>query len=534
LCATIECAQPPNLDKTSERIMNEAPRSGLGQRLSELRAELAPRLKAFWTEAAPMVVTGWSGLQRFFRLAADWLARLSWLRLVLLIVVVASVGGWLSDTLRSTEQVRLPDRIRYDVNIDAGGDVQVTPHRESGKEKGKAPGHVTHDIAKDLLVIEDKGKGSARVSVGKEGVVIEAHDGNEHKRIIVNKNGVQVLDANQADKAADSHADEDKPLAPGAPASPVAPRFPELPAMPEAPEAPAIPGAPRAAIELPPGANAEQIREALDQVKNDLESIATEQRTVRRSNWASEFVGMLLSVSIVAMLLLKIEGGRRKKAEARASQATELAEAEQLKRQLSEARMQTMQAQVEPHFLFNTLASIDHLIETDPPRASAMQKNLILYLRNALPKMRETATTLGREVDLVTAYLDILKMRMEERLTVVIDIPDGLRSGVFPPMMLQSLVENAIKHGLEPCPECATLTLRADVVDGMLQVSVADTGIGFDPANARTTGTGLGLTNIRERLALMFDGRANLEIKANTPRGTVATIALPYNLRRAA
>jgi signal transduction histidine kinase len=519
------CASVIIIGKQSECIMNESPKPTRSERLETFLND----------EAGPLLQSGWLVLQRWFRVAADWLARLSWWRLLLLMLVVGMMGGWLSDALRSIEHQPLPERIRYDVSIDGEGDVAVVPHRE-GKGTPKTSRHASHEAMKDLVVVEDKGKGAAKVSVGKDGVVIDAHDGSDHKRIIVDKNGVRIVDGDEADKlaeeaAAADHAAPAKPAGPEAPAAPISPKLPAMPSA-DVPDVPPIPGAPRAAIQLPPGANPEQIREALDQVKNDLESIATEQRTVRRSNAASEFVGMLMSVVVVGMLLLKIEGGRRKKAEARASQATELAEAEQLKRQLSEARMQTMQAQVEPHFLFNTLASIDHLIETDPPRASAMQKNLITYLRNALPKMREQATTLGREVDLVTAYLDILKMRMEERLTVEIDIPDGLRSGVFPPMMLQSLVENAIKHGLEPCPECTTLTLRADVVDGMLQVSVADNGIGFDPVNARTKGTGLGLSNIRERLALMFDGRASLDVKANTPRGTVATISLPYTMRR--
>ena len=193
--------------------------------------------------------------------------------------------------------------------------------------------------------------------------------------------------------------------------------------------------------------------------------------------------------------------------------------------------MAAMQAQVEPHFLFNTLASIDHLIETDPPRASVMQKNLITYLRATLHKMREGATTLGREADLITAYLEILKVRMEDRLSVRVDVPQGLRSATFPPMMLQSLVENAIKHGLEPCPDAATLTVSAEINDGALRVRVADTGVGYDPINSGTRGTGLGLANIRERLEMMYGQSAHLDISSQQPRGTVVTITLPYAAR---
>jgi LytS/YehU family sensor histidine kinase len=199
-----------------------------------------------------------------------------------------------------------------------------------------------------------------------------------------------------------------------------------------------------------------------------------------------------------------------------------------MQRQLSEARMQMMQAQVEPHFLFNTLASVEYLIETNPPRASAMQRSLIQYLRAVLPQMRENAvvTNLGREVDMVTAYLHLLKMRMEERLTVDLHIPDDLRSAAFPPMMLQSMVENAIKHGLECKPEGGTLRISADVSHGKLRVTVADNGVGFGVMPS--DGTGLGLPTIRERLKLLHGDAGQLLITANVPHGVIAVIEVPY------
>jgi LytS/YehU family sensor histidine kinase len=192
--------------------------------------------------------------------------------------------------------------------------------------------------------------------------------------------------------------------------------------------------------------------------------------------------------------------------------------------------MQMIQAQVEPHFLFNTLASVEYLIETDPPRASAMQKRLIQYLRAVLPQMRETSTvtTLGREVDIVRAYLDLLKMRMEERLIVDLQVSDGLRSAAFPPMMLQSLVENAIKHGLERKADGGTLRIKAEVADNKLRVSVTDDGLGFGafPSN----GTGLGLQSIRDRLKLLHGAAAQLEIAPNSPSGVCSTIEVPYQV----
>jgi LytS/YehU family sensor histidine kinase len=210
--------------------------------------------------------------------------------------------------------------------------------------------------------------------------------------------------------------------------------------------------------------------------------------------------------------------------------ATAAAERESMQRQLSEAKMQAMQAQVEPHFLFNTLASVEHLIETDPPRASAMQRTLIQYLRAVLPQMRDNnlVTNLGREVDMVNAYLDLLKMRMEERLTVNVQVPGGLRSAAFPPMMLQSMVENAIKHGLECKPEGGRLDVSAEVVDSRLRVTVSDDGVGFGVMPSK--GTGLGLANIRDRLALLHGKAGHLHIAANSPSGVVATIEVPYQL----
>ena len=223
----------------------------------------------------------------------------------------------------------------------------------------------------------------------------------------------------------------------------------------------------------------------------------------------------------------------RQEAEAKAAAAEENAEAEALKRQLVEARLNTMQAQVEPHFLFNTLASIDHLIETDPKRASQMQKNLIALLRATMPTMREVngaggagLRDLRREMAVVRPYLEILQVRMEERLTTELDVPEGLLSAEFPPMIIQGLVENAIKHGLEPKPEGGHLRVSAHIEHGKLVVEVADTGLGF--GRAATAGTGVGLANTRERLQLLYGNKASLTVAENQPCGTLIRISVPY------
>ena len=234
----------------------------------------------------------------------------------------------------------------------------------------------------------------------------------------------------------------------------------------------------------------------------------------------------LVVLLIIFMLIVRLLSKSKLKAEGQAAVARDIAERETLSRQLAEARLQAMQAQVEPHFLFNTLAAVEHLIETDPPRAAQMQRNLIGYLRSVLPNFRKPDSTLGRETEICAHYLDILKMRMEDRLQIDIVIPEQLKDARLPPMMLQSLVENAIKHGLEPKPAGGTLYLRATESDGQLAISVIDTGMGYDE-QAKPDG-GLGLSNVRERLSAMFGARGRLVITPNLPHGTQVRIELPY------
>ena len=230
---------------------------------------------------------------------------------------------------------------------------------------------------------------------------------------------------------------------------------------------------------------------------------------------------------IVASMIIKVVAGGKRRAELTASEATKRAETEQIQRSVLEARMEALQAQIEPHFLFNTLASIDQLIQTDPPRASRMQQSLIRYLRSAMPQMREGGRpTLGQQVDLSRAFLEIMAVRMEERLRLEVNVPEGLKSAVFPSMMLQTLVENAIKHGLEPKADGGRLEITAEIVDGQLAVHVLDTGLGFMP---KAEG-GVGLANVRERLKALYNGRAELIISVPPDGGTCATIKVPYEI----
>jgi LytS/YehU family sensor histidine kinase len=231
----------------------------------------------------------------------------------------------------------------------------------------------------------------------------------------------------------------------------------------------------------------------------------------------------------LASFIIKTVAGGKRRAEISADEAVKRAEREQLERTVVEARMQALQAQIEPHFLFNTLASIDQLICTDPPRASKMQRTLIRYLRSAMPQIREGARpTLGQQVDLCSAYLEIMAVRMEARMESSVRLPEGLKSAVFPSMMLQTLVENAIKHGLEPKGEGGRLEIVAEVDDGDLFVHVIDTGVGFMPKGDG----GVGLTNVRERLHALYGERAELIVAVPPGGGTRATIRVPYEVVR--
>jgi LytS/YehU family sensor histidine kinase len=227
---------------------------------------------------------------------------------------------------------------------------------------------------------------------------------------------------------------------------------------------------------------------------------------------------------VLALFVMRMFARAQQRAEQKADAAVAVADRETLQRQIVEARLQLLQAQVEPHFLFNTLAAVEHLIETAPPRAAQMQRHLIEYLRAALPRMRQQSATLGQEVELCVSYLKIMQMRMEERLQFEVAVPAGLSSASFPPMMIQSLVENSIRHGLEPKSEGGSVNLRAEVRDGKLCVTVEDTGMGFSTAAP----AGIGLANIRERLHQLFGADAALTIEPGQPRGTRATITVPY------
>ena len=213
------------------------------------------------------------------------------------------------------------------------------------------------------------------------------------------------------------------------------------------------------------------------------------------------------------------------------ARAAELRAAEVIQRQLEsgmlEARLQALQAQVEPHFLFNTLAHVRHLYRTDPRRRASCWKAFAPTCARRCRKCAATAATLGRELALARAYLDVQQVRMGRRLAVDVDVPEALRERPFPPMMLISLVENAIKHGLNPLAEGGSIALAAAERDGVLDVSVTDSGRGIGD----NIGSGVGLANIRGRLLALYGPDAALTLAANAPRGVRASLRVPCAAR---
>ncbi len=244
----------------------------------------------------------------------------------------------------------------------------------------------------------------------------------------------------------------------------------------------------------------------------------------------------LLNVAVRALAAFLLAGGialwgwRREHAGLHAlAREQALAQAEAQRRE-AELRLSVLAAQVEPHFLFNTLAGVRSAIATDPLRASDMIDHLAAYLRASIPRLRHDGaahSTLGQQLDQLRAYLGLMAARMP-RLQFQVQAPPELLQAHCPPLMLISLAENAVKHGVEPKMGPAQVLVSAQAhEDGRLAVTVADDGVGFGHA---TAGSGLGLANIRERLAQLYGERAGLALKARPEGGVAATLSLPLEL----
>ncbi|OWW22658.1 sensor histidine kinase [Noviherbaspirillum denitrificans] len=235
---------------------------------------------------------------------------------------------------------------------------------------------------------------------------------------------------------------------------------------------------------------------------------------------------MLIGGAVSSMFIIWFFWSREHIEYLRAEAEAEKARAASIEKQALQAQLQMLQAQIEPHMLFNTLANLQGLIALDPPRAQHMLDQLIQYLRATLSASRAGQTTLAQEFALLDAYLGLMKIRMGARLSYALELPDDLRTVTLPPMLLQPLVENAIKHGLEPKVEGGLVTVRAEREDGRLVLTVCDTGLGLDGAPP-SDGTGIGASNVRERLQALYGKRAEFSLTPNTPEGVIAKLTLP-------
>jgi hypothetical protein len=234
------------------------------------------------------------------------------------------------------------------------------------------------------------------------------------------------------------------------------------------------------------------------------------------------FLGVLLAPWVALIALL-----RQKDVMVR-DQALKLdLQRSEFERLASESRLRLLQTQVQPHFLFNTLANIRELVQAGSPQAPAVLESLIGYLRAAVPSLHEPATTLGQELQLVRAYLEIMHMRMPDRLQFELYADDAALTLRCPPMTLLTLVENAVRHGIDPSEEGGRIEVRVEVRDGRCRAQVRDTGVGLGPSR---DGLGTGLATLRERLQLVFGGDAQLRLVPLQPHGATAEIEFPASV----
>jgi signal transduction histidine kinase len=240
---------------------------------------------------------------------------------------------------------------------------------------------------------------------------------------------------------------------------------------------------------------------------------------------------LFVMILVVCLFFAWFNFAQSEISELRAQAEAEKAHAAAVERQAMQAQLQLLQAQVEPHMLFNTLANLQGLIGIDAARAQYMLDKLIHYLRASLSSSRAATTTLSHEFELMHAYLELMSVRMGARLTYSLTLPPELERFTLPPMLLQPLVENAIKHGLESKIEGGRLDVLVRRNGAQLMISVTDNGLGLEASaapNYLNQGTGLGVANVRERLRALHGEQAGLSLEPNSPQGAIATLTLPY------
>jgi hypothetical protein len=231
------------------------------------------------------------------------------------------------------------------------------------------------------------------------------------------------------------------------------------------------------------------------------------------------FIGLLFAPWIAIGTIL-----RQRDARAREQEFAFQLERGELERKALDARLRLLQAQVEPHFLFNTLANVQALVDAQSPQASKVLASLVAYLRAAVPSMDAPSTTLERELELVRAYLQLMQMRMPDRLQYALRVDPAALSVLCPPMTLLTLVENAVRHGIDPSETGGRIDTDISIRDERCQIRVIDTGIGLKSKNH---GLGTGLSTLRERLQLVFSGNVELKLTEISPHGVCAELSFP-------
>jgi sensor histidine kinase YesM len=252
--------------------------------------------------------------------------------------------------------------------------------------------------------------------------------------------------------------------------------------------------------------------------------LAQQQARAEMFTWRG-ILSIVTVSAIIVSILIAIVVPRDRATRAQAKAAHDEARANAAEREATLARLQLLEAQVEPHFLFNTLAHVVSLVDREPAQAKRMLHRLIELLR-ATATSGERETTLGRQLELLRAYLDLIGMRMGARLAWSVDAPPDLLAMPVPPMLLQPVVENAIKHGLEPKIDGGRVDVIARSDRERLVLTVTDTGLGVAPTRSSAS-TGIGLANLKARLATQFGPAASVALADNAPAGTRVTIVLP-------
>ncbi len=251
---------------------------------------------------------------------------------------------------------------------------------------------------------------------------------------------------------------------------------------------------------------------------------------IRPPTMASMISGRSSSMLILTVLatagITMVFVNRERALVAEAAMAQEKARAEAVERQALQTQLQLLQAQIEPHMLFNTLANLQGMIAIDPVGAQHMLDQLIQYLRATLSSSRARTTTLAQDFALMDAYLGLMSVRMGSRLSFTLTLPQALGAIALPPMLLQTLVENAIIHGLEPKIDGGHVSVAASRDGDLLTLTVCDTGLGLS-SNCATAGTRLGVANTRERLRAIYGERAAFSLEPNSPCGAMARLTLP-------